>query len=65
VELKIPADSGQGSKLRLKGKGLPARPPGDLYVLLDVQLPPADSDAARALYEKMSQEMSFNPRADL
>jgi curved DNA-binding protein len=65
VELKIPADSGQDSKLRLKGKGLPARPPGDLYVLLDVQLPPADSDAPRALYEKMSQEMPLNPRADL
>jgi len=65
VELKIPADSNQSSKLRLKGKGLPAKPPGDLYVLLDVQLPPADSDAARELYEKMSQEMPFNPRAEL
>ncbi len=65
VGLKIPAGSGQGSKLRLKGKGLPGKEPGDLFVLLDVQLPPADSDAARELYEKMSQEMPFNPRADL
>jgi curved DNA-binding protein len=65
VELKIPSGSGQGDKLRLKGKGLPSKMPGDLYVLLDVQLPPADSDSARALYEKMSQEMPFNPRADL
>jgi len=65
VGLKIPAGSGQGSKLRLKGKGLPGKQPGDLFVLLDVQLPPADSDAARELYEKMSQEMPFNPRADL
>jgi len=65
VDLKIPAGSGQGSKLRLKGKGLPGKAPGDFYVLLDVQLPPADSDAAKKLYEKMSQEMAFNPRADL
>ncbi len=65
VELSIPADSGQGSKLRLKGKGLPAKQPGDLYVVLDVQLPPADSDTARELYEKMSEEMPFNPRASL
>jgi curved DNA-binding protein len=65
VELKIPANSAQGSKLRLKGKGLPGKVPGDFYVLLDVQLPPADTDAAKELYEKMSKEMPFNPRADL
>ncbi len=65
VELKIPAGSNQGGRLRLKGKGIPAKQPGDLYVILDVQLPPADGDAARALYEKMSEEMPFNPRASL
>lgn len=65
VELKIPAGSNQGSKLRLKGKGLPGKTPGDLYVVLDVELPPADSDAAKELYEKMSREMPFNPRANL
>ena len=65
VELKIPANSSQGSKLRLKGKGLPGKAPGDLYVLVDVQLPPVDSDAARELYEKMAEAMPFDPRADL
>jgi curved DNA-binding protein len=65
VELKIPANSSQGSKLRLKGKGLPGKKPGDLYVLIDVQLPLADSDAAKELYEKMATEMPFNPRADM
>jgi len=64
VDLKIPAGSNQGSKLRLKGKGMPAEQPGDLYVVLDVKLPPADSDEAKALYEKMSEEMPFDPRAD-
>ena len=65
VDLKIPAGSDQGSKLRLKGKGLPGAQPGDFYVVLDVRLPPADTDEAKALYERMSQEMAFDPRAGL
>jgi curved DNA-binding protein len=65
VELKIPANSCQGSKLRLKGKGLPAKEPGNLYVLIDVQQPPADSDAAKELYKKMAEELPFDPRAEL
>ena len=65
VELKIPPNSSQGSKLRLKGKGLPGKAPGDMYVLIDVQLPPADSEVAKDLYKKMSEELPFAPRADL
>jgi len=65
VDLKIPAGSNQGSRLRLKHKGIPAKQPGDFYVLLDVQIPPADSDDARAFYKKMSEEMPFSPRARL
>ena len=63
VELMIPAGSNQSSKMRLKGKGLPGKEPGNLYVVLDVQLPPADSDDAKALYEKMAEEMPYDPRA--
>ena len=63
VNLKIPAGSGQGSQLRLKGKGLPARTPGDFYVELKVVLPPADSDEAKAFYRKMESELPFDPRA--
>jgi len=65
VDLKIPAGSNQGSKLRLKGKGIPAKKPGDFYVVLNVILPPADSAEARSLYEKMSEVMKFDPRASL
>lgn len=65
IELKIPAGSNQGSRLRLKSKGIPAKQPGDFYVVLDVRLPPADTDAARGLYEQMSEEMPFNPRVSL
>jgi len=40
VDLKIPPNSRQGSKLRLTGRGLPARVPGDFYVVLQIALPP-------------------------
>jgi hypothetical protein len=36
-----------------------------MYVLIDVQLPPADSEVAKDLYKKMSEELPFAPRADL
>jgi curved DNA-binding protein len=63
IDLKIPANSRQGRKLRLKGRGLTGKQPGDLYVVLQVSLPPADSDAARTLYKQMQDQLGFNPRA--
>jgi curved DNA-binding protein len=65
VELKIPEGSVSGRKLRLKGRGLPGDPPGDCYVILAIALPPADTEAAKDVYRKMAQELSFNPRAKL
>ncbi len=65
VDLKIPADSNQGRKLRLKGRGIPGKEPGDFYVLLQVTLPPADSDAAKTLYSQMKDQLGFNPRATM
>ncbi len=65
VDLKIPAGSSNGRKLRLKGRGIPARAPGDLYVVLQVALPAAESEADRAAYRAFEQAMAFNPRAHL
>jgi len=62
VQVKVPAGSQTGRKLRLKERGIPGQPPGDLYIVLEVVLPPADSDKARKLYEAMAEEMAFNPR---
>lgn len=62
VDLKIPAGSNGGRKLRLKGRGMPGSTPGDLYVQLRITLPPADDDNARALYQQMADDMPFNPR---
>ena len=63
VDLKIPPNSNQGRRLRLKGRGLPGRKPGDMYVVLQVTLPAADSDAAKGLYREMKDRLGFNPRA--
>ena len=65
VELTVPAGSAAGRKLRLKGRGIPSHPPGDLYVVLVVTLPPADTPAAKQAYESLRAALDFNPRAHL
>jgi curved DNA-binding protein len=65
VEVSIAAGSQPGSKLRLKGKGLPGDPVGDLYVVLEVVWPPATTDAARAAYQDLAKAAPFNPRRHL
>lgn len=54
VELKIPANSEAGRKLRLRGRGLPGKPAdGDQIVELEVLAPNPQTDAQRAAYETM------------
>jgi curved DNA-binding protein len=65
VELTLPPGSASGRKLRLKGKGIPGTPAGDLYVVLTIALPPADSPKARGAYEAFATAFDFNPRAHL
>ncbi|MES2149038.1 MAG: DnaJ C-terminal domain-containing protein [Pseudomonadota bacterium] len=62
LQVQVPAGSQAGRKLRLKGCGIPGLPPGDLFLALEVVLPPASSDKARALYQAMARELAFNPR---
>lgn len=65
LELKIPKNSSGGKKLRLKGQGIPAKQPGDMYVVLQIALPSPDSEQAQALYEEMKEKLAFNPRENL
>ncbi len=65
VDLKIPAGSVSGRKLRLKERGIPGKTPGNLYVVVQIALPPADSEAAKAAYRDMEKELKFNPRVGL
>lgn len=66
VELTVPAGSSAGRKLRLKGKGLPSLPPGDLYAVLSIVLPPADSALSQEAYRALSTAFGdFDPRRSL
>jgi len=65
VNMKIPAGSTQGKQMRLKGKGIPAKVPGDFYVVLRIVVPPADTDKAREAYETLKQAVDFHPRRHL
>ena len=62
VDLKIPAGTRNGQRLRLNNRGIPGNPAGHLYVIAQLTLPPADSEAARQLYHKMRDELPYNPR---
>lgn len=65
VDVKIPAGSAQGKKLRFKDKGLPGKKPGHFYVVLHIVLPPANTPEAEKIYQLMAKELAFNPRAGL
>lgn len=66
VDMKIAAGSQAGQKCRLKGRGLKSvSTPGDQYIILQIATPPATTPEDRALYEKMAQQMPFNPRKNI
>ena len=66
VALTVPAGSAEGRKLRLKGRGIPGKTPGDFYFVLKIAVPPADSEAQKAAYREMAKTFaSFNPRREL
>lgn len=67
VELKIPADSEAGRKLRLRGRGLPnagGQPAGDQIVELEILAPRARDDAQRAAYATMRDAFGDDWRRD-
>mgnify|MGYP003630062264 CR=1 FL=1 len=65
VDLKIPAGTQGGGRMRLKARGIPSTPAGDLYVVPKITLPVADSDEAKQLYRQMEQTLAYNPRKNL
>jgi curved DNA-binding protein len=65
VDVTVPKGARNGMKLRLKERGLPGKKPGHLYLLLEIALPPADTDAARAAYEQLAKAAPFDPRKHL
>jgi curved DNA-binding protein len=62
VSIKIPPGSHSGKKMRLKGRGIPGNEAGDLYVVLQVSTPPADTTEQKEYYARMKTLFAWNPR---
>ncbi|HET7626229.1 MAG TPA: J domain-containing protein [Verrucomicrobiae bacterium] len=64
VNIKIPAGTQSGQKLRVRGRGLPQRGGGngDLIVVTKVEVPSKTSEAERKIWEQLARESDFRPR---
>src|ERR1019366_4848977 len=60
VNIKIPAGTASGQKLRVRGRGLGKT--GDLLVITKIVVPGKISDAQKKLWEQLAKESKFNPR---
>ena len=63
VSINVPPNAHHGQTLRLRGRGLPGQPPGDQLAVLHIVNPPADSEVARELFQRMARDLPFDPRA--
>ena len=64
IKLRVPEGAQAGTQLRVRGKGLPCDPPGDLYIELRIVVPPSATPKARELYEALALESAFDPRKE-
>lgn len=64
VNVKIPAGSSSGRKIRLKGKGFPdpRSSPGDLYAEISIRVPQTLSAEEKELFEQLAKVSRFAPR---
>jgi curved DNA-binding protein len=63
VQLRVPPGSTPGRSLRLKGRGVPGTPAGDLYARLALALPAADSEPTKEAYAALARAFpGFAPR---
>jgi len=67
VEMKIPAGSQAGQRLRLRAQGLKKRAGGrgDEYVKLRIVVPSSPSAREKELFEQLAAESRFTPREPL
>ena len=63
AHLKVPPGTQSGKVMRLKGRGLPGKTAGDLFLRLMIEVPPVEE--AGAWYEEMARTSDFQPRSRL
>jgi curved DNA-binding protein len=64
VNIRVPAGTQNGQKLRVRGRGLTGREgvSGDLIVVTRVEVPRSVTDGERKLWEQLAKESKFKPR---
>jgi curved DNA-binding protein len=64
AEMKIPAGTQGGKRLRLRSQGLNRRSDGrgDLYVKIKIVIPPKPTVKETELFQKLAAESHFNAR---
>ena len=67
VKMTVPKGVKPGQRLRLANKGYPrsSGSRGDQLVEVQLVLPPEITEEERALYEKLQEVESFNPRKNI
>jgi curved DNA-binding protein len=60
VNIKIPAGTASGQKLRVRGRGLGKT--ADLIVVTKIVVPGKITDAQKKIWESLAKESKFNPR---
>lgn len=63
LSVNIPANSRNNQKMRLKEKGIPAKQAGDLYLLINIVLPAANSQEDQAAWQTLAKHFAtFQPQ---
>lgn len=64
AQIRVPAGSSSGRRLRLRGRGLPKRggEKGDLHAVVKIVVPKTLSDRERELYEQLADSSSANEK---
>jgi DnaJ-class molecular chaperone len=67
IALKIPAGTSSGKRLRVKGHGVRPKSgePGDLFAVIEIQLPADLDDADREAIARLAEKHPSQPRAEL
>jgi len=64
AKVQVPPGSSSGRRLRLRGRGMPARQgsAGDLYAEVRIMVPTGLTDEERRLFEQLAAASTFDPR---
>ena len=64
AQVRVPAGSSSGRRLRLRGRGLPKQGGGhgDLHAIVRITVPKHLSEQERDLFEKLAEVSEFDPR---